>query len=94
MIINILKTFQLLFKEQHKNLKKIIIDLFCFLRPGFSVYVALAVLELGLFWEHSGDTCTHRSPEKPGMLNTQDCLSNGKNEKLVSLLRKLRIGSD
>jgi hypothetical protein len=27
--------------------------------------------------------CTHRSPEKPGMLNTQDCVSNGKDEKPV-----------
>jgi hypothetical protein len=25
--------------------------------------------------------CAHRSPEKPVMLSTQDCLSNGKDEK-------------
>ena len=34
----------------------------------------------------------HRLPEKPGMLNTQGCLSNGKGKEPDLPPRKLRIG--
>ena len=54
----------------------------------FSIFSFLYTL-LGA--EHE-DLCTHRSPEKPGMLSTQDCLSNGKDEKPVLPSRKLRTG--
>lgn len=38
--------------------------------------------------------CTHRSPEKPGILSTQDGLSNEKGGKPFLSSKKLRIGSD
>jgi hypothetical protein len=39
-------------------------------------------------------SCAHRSLEKPGMLSTQDCLSNGKDEKPILPSRRPRIGSN
>lgn len=43
--------------------------------------------------EHEGPY-THRSPEKPGILSTQDHLPNEKDGKPFLSSKKLRIGND
>lgn len=44
---------------------------------------------------HSGGgSCAYRSPEEPGLLSSQDCLSSGKDEKPVLPSRKFTVGSE
>ena len=59
----------------------------CSHRP---VRALVCILFLFLFGVKHKDPCIHSIPEKPGMLNIQDFLSNEKDEKTCLPYRKLR----